>query len=72
MKKKLFSTLIIAVAVVGTAYLPIRLYLNNEIKQKQEELLDLKGEYVALKSEYDVLSSLIKQAKTKVNNEVSN
>lgn len=63
MKKKLLSTLLIASALTFTACTPSEKELDVAIKEKQEQLLDLKGEYTALKSEYDVLSSLTSQAK---------
>lgn len=63
MKKKLLSTLLIASALTFTACTPSEKELDVAIQEKQEQLLDLKGEYTALKSEYDVLSSLTSQAK---------
>lgn len=63
MKKKLLSTLLIFSTLSFVACTPSEKELDAEIAQKQEQLLDLKGEYTALKSEYDVLSSLTSQAK---------
>lgn len=63
MKKKLLSTLLIFSTLSFVACTPSKKELDAEIAQKQEQLLDLKGEYTALKSEYDVLSSLTSQAK---------
>lgn len=61
MKKKLLSTLLIFSTLSFVACTPSKKELDAEIVQKQEQLLDLKGEYTALKSEYDVLSSLVSQ-----------
>ena len=63
MKKKLLLTLLIFSTLSFVACTPSEKELDAEIAQKQEQLLDLKGEYTALKSEYDVLSSLTSQAK---------
>lgn len=63
MKKKLLLTLLIFSTLSFVACTPSKKELDAEIAQKQEQLLDLKGEYTALKSEYDVLSSLTSQAK---------
>lgn len=63
MKKKLLLTLLIFSTLSFVACIPSEKELDAEIAQKQEQLLDLKGEYTALKSEYDVLSSLTSQAK---------
>lgn len=61
MKKKLLSTLLIFSTLSFVACTPSKKELDTEIAQKQDQLLDLKGEYTALKSEYDVLSSLVSQ-----------
>lgn len=61
MKKKLLSTLLIFSTLSFVACTPSKKELDAEIAQKQDQLLDLKGEYTALKSEYDVLSSLVSQ-----------
>ena len=63
MKKKLLSTLFILSTLSFVACTPNEKQLDSEIAKKQEQLLDLKGDYTALKSEYDVLSSLVAQAK---------
>lgn len=63
MKKKLLSTLLVLSVLSFTACTPNEKKLDSEIAEKQEQLADLKGEYTALKSEYDVLSSLVNKAK---------
>ena len=63
MKKKLLLTLLIVSALTLTACTPSEEKLDKDIAEKQEQLLELKGEYTALKSEYDVLSALTSQAK---------
>lgn len=63
MKKKLLSTLLVLSTLAFVGCTPSEEKLDANIKEKQEQLLDLKGEYTALKSEYDVLSALVSQAK---------
>lgn len=63
MRKRLLSTLLIATTLTFTACSPNEEELNADIKQQQEQLLSLKGEYTALKSEYEVLSTVTSQTK---------